>query len=93
MVLMQNSLYSFVLVDEEPEIREGIRDTIPWDEPDFRFTGTCANGNEALELAERTLPDVLMTDINMPFMDGLALSERLGAVAPVTKIISGFDDF
>ncbi|MFH2116401.1 MAG: response regulator, partial [Spirochaetota bacterium] len=92
---MQNSLYSFVLVDDEPEIREGIRDTIPWEELGFRFAGACANGSEALELAERTPPDVLMTDINMPFMDGLALSERLGSVAPATKIIiiSGFDDF
>jgi two-component system, response regulator YesN len=92
---MQNSLYSFVLVDDEPEIREGIRDTIPWEELGFRFAGACANGNEALELAERNPPDVLMTDINMPFMDGLALSERLGSVAPATKIIiiSGFDDF
>jgi two-component system response regulator YesN len=92
---MQNSLYSFVLVDDEPEIREGIRDTIPWEELGFRFAGACANGNEALELAERCPPDVLMTDINMPFMDGLALSERLAAVAPATKviIISGFDDF
>ena len=92
---MQNNLYSFVLVDDEPEIREGIRDTIPWEELGFRFAGACANGNEALELAERSPPDVLMTDINMPFMDGLALSERLGLVAPATKIIiiSGFDDF
>lgn len=92
---MQNSLYSFVLVDDEPEIREGIRDTIPWEELGFRFAGACTNGNEALELAERTPPDVLMTDINMPFMDGLALSERLASVAPATKIIiiSGFDDF
>lgn len=92
---MQNSLYSFVLVDDEPEIREGIRDTIPWEELGFRFAGACANGTEALELAERCPPDVLMTDINMPFMDGLALSERLAAVAPATKIIiiSGFDEF
>ncbi len=92
---MQNNLYSFVLVDDEPEIREGIRDTIPWEELGFRFAGACANGNEALELAERCPPEVLMTDINMPFMDGLALSERLGSVAPATKviIISGFDDF
>jgi two-component system response regulator YesN len=92
---MQNGLYSFVLVDDEPEIREGIRDTIPWEELGFRFAGACTNGNEALELAERSPPDVLMTDINMPFMDGLALSERLASLAPATKIIiiSGFDDF
>jgi len=70
---MPNSLYSFVIVDDEPEIREGIRDTIPWEELGFRFAGACANGNEALELVERSPPDVVMTDINMPFMDGLTL--------------------
>jgi two-component system response regulator YesN len=92
---MQNSLYSFVLVDDEPEIRDGIRDTIAWEEHGFRFAGAYANGSEALEAAERNPPDVLMTDINMPFMNGLALSERLASVAPATKviIISGYDDF
>lgn len=92
---MPNSLYSFVIVDDEPEIREGIRDTIPWEELGFRFAGACANGNEALELVERSPPDVVMTDINMPFMDGLALGERLAEAAPATKvlIISGYDDF
>ncbi len=92
---MQNSLYSFVLVDDESEIRDGIRDTIAWEELGFRFAGAYANGSEALEAAERNPPDVLMTDINMPFMNGLALSERLASVAPATKviIISGYDDF
>jgi len=92
---MAANLYSFIIVDDEPEIREGIRDTIPWEQLGFRFAGACANGAEALELAEREPPDVLMTDINMPFMDGLALSERLADLAPATKvlIISGYDDF
>ncbi|MDR2631461.1 MAG: response regulator [Spirochaetaceae bacterium] len=87
--------YSFVLVDDEPEIREGIRDTIPWEELGFSFAGACANGFEALELAERIRPDVVMTDINMPFMDGLTLADRLLSALPDTKvlIISGYDDF
>jgi two-component system response regulator YesN len=89
------SLYSFVIVDDELEIREGIRDTIPWEELGFAFAGACANGFEALDLAERILPDVVMTDINMPFMDGLTFTERLLSVSPHTKvlIISGYDDF
>jgi two-component system response regulator YesN len=89
------SLYSFVLVDDEPEIREGIRDTIPWGDLGFAFAGACTNGFEALELAERLRPDVVMTDINMPFMDGLTLADRLLSVSPDTKllIISGYDDF
>ncbi|MDR2363745.1 MAG: response regulator [Spirochaetaceae bacterium] len=89
------SRYSFVLVDDEPEIREGIRDAIPWEDLGFSFAGACANGFEALELAERIRPDVVMTDINMPFMDGLTLADRLLLALPDTKvlIISGYDDF
>jgi len=88
-------LYSFVIVDDEPEIREGIQNTIPWEELGFRFAGACADGGEAIELIERDAPDVVMTDINMPFMDGLTLSERILAVSPSTKvlILTGYDDF
>ena len=88
-------MYSFVIVDDEPEIREGIRDNIRWEEFGFRFAGAWSNGVEALEACRREAPDVLMTDINMPFMDGLALSEGLLETAPSTKvlILTGYDDF
>ncbi|MDR3144906.1 MAG: response regulator, partial [Treponema sp.] len=84
-----------MVVDDEPEIREGIRNTIPWEEIGFSFAGACANGLEALELAERIRPDAVLTDINMPFMDGLAFADKLREVSPRTKvlIISGYDDF
>jgi two-component system response regulator YesN len=90
-----DGLYSFVLVDDEPEIREGIRNTIPWEALGFSFAGGCANGFEALDLAERIQPDVVMTDINMPFLDGLAFADRLSALSPAAKvlIITGYDDF
>ncbi|MFP3043210.1 response regulator [Treponema primitia] len=92
---MDSWLYSFVIVDDEPEIREGIRDTIPWEELGFSFAGACVNGFEALELAERIQIDAVMTDINMPFLDGLAFTDRLAVLSPATKvlIISGYDDF
>ncbi|MDR2185800.1 MAG: response regulator [Treponema sp.] len=90
-----DGLYSFVLVDDETEIREGIRNAIPWEELGFSFAGACTNGFEALDLVERIRPDVVMTDINMPFMDGLSFADRLPGVSPMTKvlIISGYDDF
>ena len=92
---MSEYLYSFVIVDDEPEIREGIRDTIPWESLGFSFRGSFANGKEALEYVEQEPPDVLITDINMPFMDGLVLSELVLQRSPKTKvlIISGYDDF
>ncbi|MDR1107012.1 MAG: response regulator [Treponema sp.] len=88
-------LYSFIIVDDEPEIREGIRDTISWKELGFSFAGDCGNGFEALELAEHILPDVALVDINMPFMDGLAFTDRLREISPLTRVlvISGYDDF
>ncbi|MDR1419703.1 MAG: response regulator [Treponema sp.] len=88
-------LYSFIIVDDEPEIREGIRDTISWEELGFSFAGDCGNGFEALELAERILPDAALVDINMPFMDGLAFTDRLREISPLTRVlvISGYDDF
>jgi YesN/AraC family two-component response regulator len=81
--------------NDEPEIREGIRDTIPWESSGFMLMGACANGNEALSLIEQNLPDVLITDINMPFMDGLSLAERVLTLNPSTRvlIISGYDEF
>jgi two-component system response regulator YesN len=92
---MTGAEYSFIVVDDEPEIREGIRDSIPWEELGFSFAGACANGFEALDLAERIQPDAVLTDINMPFLDGLAFTDRLAAISPATKvlIISGYDDF
>jgi two-component system response regulator YesN len=92
---VDSALYSFIIVDDEPEIRDGIRDNIPWSELGFAFAGGYANGTEALEAVEREAPDAMMTDINMPFMDGLALSERVHAAAPDTKILilTGYDDF
>jgi two-component system response regulator YesN len=92
---MNNDLYTCILVDDEPEIREGIRDTIPWESSGFMLMGACANGNEALSLIEQNLPDVLITDINMPFMDGLSLAERVLTLNPSTRvlIISGYDEF
>lgn len=92
---MNEYLYSFVIVDDEPEIREGIRDTIPWEKLGYSFKGAFANGKDALEYVENYPPDVLVTDINMPFMDGLVLSELVLQRSPKTKvlIISGYDDF
>jgi two-component system response regulator YesN len=92
---MGDSLYTFILVDDEKEIRESIRDTVPWNDLGFCFAGACADGYEALELAERIQPDAVITDINMPFLDGLSFTDRLLLASPDTKvlIISGYDDF
>ena len=61
------------LVEDETVIREGLRDRIPWDQFGYRFVGEAADGEMALPLIRKTKPDVLITDIKMPFMDGLFL--------------------
>ncbi len=89
------ALYRVLLVDDEEEIREGIIKKIDWESLGYTIAGDAENGLEALEKAEHLHPDVVITDIKMPFMNGLELGERLSVVMPSTKLIifSGFDDF
>lgn len=89
------ALYRVLLVDDEEEIREGIIRKIDWEGLGYTIVGDAENGLEALEKAEHLHPDVVMTDIKMPFMDGLELGEKLQTSMPSTKLIifSGFDDF
>ena len=88
-------LYKVILVDDEEEVREAIRKRINWEEIGFSVVGTAENGEEALELAESCEPDVVMTDIQMPFMDGLTLLKKLKEKIPDLRsvIFSGYDDF
>lgn len=87
--------YTVLLADDEPEIREGIIRKIDWEKYGFEIIGSAENGRDALEIAEAKQPDVVMTDVMMPFMDGLELGERLIRTMPSVKLIlfSGADDF
>lgn len=83
------------LVEDESIIRETLRDTVPWAQCGYTFVGEASDGEMALPLIRQTRPDVLITDIRMPFMDGLALSKLVLQEFPKMKIIiiSGYDDF
>ncbi|AEI41980.1 response regulator [Paenibacillus mucilaginosus] len=83
------------LVDDEIVIREGIRDRIAWNEEGFEYCGDAPDGELALPLIEETKPDIVITDIKMPFMDGLELSRIIRERFPSIKIIilSGHDEF
>lgn len=83
------------LVEDESIVREGIRDNIPWQQYGYQFVGEASDGEMALPLIQKTKPDVLLTDIKMPFMDGLSLSRLVHQEFPDMKIIiiSGYDDF
>ena len=83
------------LVEDESTIRSTLRDTVPWGQLGYEFVGEATDGEMALPLIGSTHPDVLITDIKMPFMDGLSLSKLVLKEFPNTKIIiiSGYDDF
>lgn len=88
-------MYKIFLVEDEIITREGIRDAIDWQEMGFLFVGDAPDGEIALPLIKETQPDIVITDIKMPFMDGLELSRILQQYTPKPKIVilSGHDEF
>ena len=83
------------IVEDEIIVREGIRDNIRWEYTDYSFCGEASDGESALPLIQELKPDILITDIRMPFMDGLQLSKIAKKNMPWIKIIilSGHDEF
>ncbi|RCX14848.1 two-component system response regulator YesN [Anaerobacterium chartisolvens] len=88
-------MYKVFLVDNEITIREGIRSSVKWEDTDFTLCGEAADGESALPLIQEMKPDILITDIKMPFMDGLQLSRIVKKNMPWIKIIiiSGHNEF
>ena len=88
-------MYSVFIVDDEVIVREGIRSKIDWENTQFSFAGEAADGEIALSMIQDIKPDILITDIKMPFMDGLELSRMVKKLQPWVRIIilSGHDEF
>lgn len=88
-------MYRILLVDDEALIREGVSENVKWNEYGYELAGSCENGEEALRFIENQPVDVVLTDICMPYMDGIQLSEKISERYPFIKIIilSGYDDF
>lgn len=89
------SLYKIMIVDDEAEVRQAIARKIDWRAVGFEIVADAENGRDALEKAEALDLDVVLTDIKMPFMDGLELGAELSRRKPNLKLIvfSGFDEF
>ncbi|MCI9123784.1 MAG: response regulator [Eubacterium sp.] len=87
--------YTMLLVDDEEEVIQVIRKKIDWERLGFSVIGHAGNGVKAFEMVEEFQPDVVMTDIKMPYMDGIELAGRIKAEYPATKILffTGFDEF
>jgi len=88
-------MYKLILVDDELEVRKAIADIVPWNELGFEIAGVAENGKEAYEMAEITIPDIVITDIRMPFMDGLELANALKKRFPTIRIVilTAYDEF
>lgn len=84
-----------MIVDDEIGIRENIRNSVQWEKEGFHYCGDAPDGELALPLIEEWAPDILITDIKMPFMNGLELASIIRAQKPHIKIIimSGHDEF
>ena len=83
------------LVEDEIVIRDGIKNSIKWEKEGFEFVGEAGDGELAYPMILKEQPDILITDIKMPFMDGLELSRLVKQELPDIKILilSGYDEF
>ncbi|MDD4851040.1 MAG: response regulator [Gemmiger sp.] len=87
--------YTVVVADDEDELREAVCTMIPWKKLGFCLVGNANNGLDALELVEKLEPDLLLTDIRMPFISGIELARQVREIRPAMNIafLSGYDDF
>ncbi|AEI40710.1 helix-turn-helix domain-containing protein [Paenibacillus mucilaginosus] len=87
--------YSVMIVDDEPEIRLGLRLKVEWDSPDLTVACEAANGMEALGKLAGEAVDIVITDMNMPVMNGVSFLESCHELYPGLKliVITGYEDF
>ena len=87
--------YRVLIVDDEPIILFGIRHLIDWEKADAEIIGAAGNGEEAYSIIEREHPDIVITDIKMPVMDGLALAGKCSEEFPeiVFIILTSLEEF
>lgn len=88
-------MYKVMVVDDEPIIRTGIRACLDWQALGLEMVGEYANGEEAYRAMTSVRPDILITDIKMPLMDGIELTGKAMALIPTIKVVfvSSYNDF
>ncbi len=88
-------MYKVLIIDDESIIRKGIKNIINWKQLDCEVCADASDGIEGIELIKRHLPDVIITDIRMPGMDGLSMIKQVKTIVPNSKIVilTGYRDF
>lgn len=88
-------MFKVIIVDDEYDIRQGMKHIINWEEQGFTIVGEAEDGEEALELFRKEKPSLIISDIKMPGMNGLELAQLIKEENPTTKLIilSGYNDF
>jgi two-component system response regulator YesN len=90
-----NDTYSLCIIDDMEDAVDSLVRNIPWLDYKIEVTGTATNGKEGLALVLKLKPDIVLTDIRMPYMDGLDMISSLLKEHPFCKVIimSGYSDF
>ncbi|MFA6847975.1 MAG: response regulator, partial [Lachnospiraceae bacterium] len=88
-------MYTVIIADDEPVAINMVKKIIEKNRSDFQIVGSAENGEDALELIRQYKPDLIISDIRMPVIDGLALAKETGQISPDSFfiLISGFRDF
>ena len=88
-------MLKMIIIEDEKLEREGLVEFFDWNSMDVEIVGTASDGIEGMELAEKIKPDIIITDIKMPGMNGLDMSKKIKEILPKTKIIilTGYGDF
>lgn len=88
-------MFKILIADDEPFTRRCIINALPWEENGFSVVASCKNGKEAFDALEQYLPDIVITDVRMPIMDGLDLLKKIQSAYPhiCVIVISGFEEF
>lgn len=88
-------MYKIVIADDEQRVRNGLKESVDWEKYNISVVATANNGQKALEIIKKEKPELILTDIYMPGIDGLELINRAAKLLPHCKsiIMSGYDDF
>lgn len=88
-------MYKVLIVDDDRIIRRNLMTTIAWKEHGYFVVSDASNGEAGIEMVKKHKPHIVISDIKMPFMDGLEMSKEIREIFPKTKIIllTGYEDF